>query len=89
MVMESDTSHRPSLDEKVHTHNANPEDIHSESDPETGLKNGEPTTDSSTWNWDTDAHNPYNWPTWKKTLQIIAISGVAFVAYVSLTPEYS
>ena len=39
--------------------------------------------DTTEWNWDTDAQNPYNWPLKRKLLQLIMISVAAFSAYVS------
>jgi hypothetical protein len=32
------------------------------------------------FDWETDPHNPYNWPSWKKFLQILMISAAAFTA---------
>jgi len=32
------------------------------------------------WNWDTDPHNPYNWSSEEKALQVVIISSIAFLA---------
>lgn len=36
------------------------------------------TPDSGPVTWDVDPKNPYNWPQWKKNLQLLMISCVAF-----------
>ncbi|KAK4442301.1 major facilitator superfamily transporter [Podospora aff. communis PSN243] len=33
-----------------------------------------------TWSWDTDPHNPYNWTSGQKALQVTAIASIAFIA---------
>jgi hypothetical protein len=53
-------------------------DLSSESDPEAAPGQKEPTKQE--FDWDNDPHNPYNWPEWKKALQIAAISACAFTA---------
>lgn len=30
--------------------------------------------------WDKDPHNPFNWPAWKKALQVSMLSSVALLA---------
>lgn len=32
------------------------------------------------WDWETDPHNPYNWSSGKKAVQIGAIASIAFLA---------
>ena len=39
------------------------------------VKNEQPA-----WNWDSDAKNPYNWPSGKKAWQVAMISTSAFLA---------
>ena len=31
-------------------------------------------------NWDDDPQNPYNWPAWKKTVQVVMLSSIALLA---------
>ena len=33
-----------------------------------------------TVHWDDDPQNPYNWPAWKKTMQIVMLSSIALLA---------
>lgn len=32
------------------------------------------------WDWETDPHNPYNWSSGKKAVQVGAIASIAFLA---------
>lgn len=50
------------------------------SDTDDGSKRSE--EQESSWSWDTDLHNPYNWSSRQKALQVIAIASIAFLAYV-------
>jgi hypothetical protein len=34
----------------------------------------------ASWNWDTDPHNPYNWSSGRRALQVTAIASIAFLA---------
>ncbi|KAJ5106417.1 hypothetical protein N7456_003092 [Penicillium angulare] len=43
------------------------------------------TEDSSTWNWDEDPSNPYNWPTKWKVQQILMIASAAFTTSVGVS----
>lgn len=60
----------------------------SDSDPEAAAANQKPAAAGAadgqiteeTWDWDADPANPYNWPGWKKALQVLSISSSAFVA---------
>jgi hypothetical protein len=36
--------------------------------------------------WDTSLENPYNWPAWKKALQVVMLSSSAILAYVHTLP---
>lgn len=36
--------------------------------------------DPAPWAWDIDPKNPYNWRRWKKNLQLLMISCIAFTA---------
>jgi len=44
---------------------------------ETSIENihDEPTIE---FNWDDDPENPYNWPKWKKNMQLAAVAILAF-----------
>jgi hypothetical protein len=52
------------------------------SDIEKGSKSGlapEAATEQAAWDWDTDAHNPYNWPSSRKAMQVAIISSIALL----------
>ncbi|KAI1866426.1 hypothetical protein JX265_007727 [Neoarthrinium moseri] len=34
------------------------------------------------WDWLEDSHNPYNWPKWKKNVQLLTIASIAFTCSV-------
>lgn len=36
--------------------------------------------ETATVKWEDDSHNPWNWPTWKKVLQVAMLSSSAFLA---------
>lgn len=38
----------------------------------------ESAQEASEWKWEDDSSNPYNWPKWKKNLQLAMISIVGF-----------
>ncbi|KAI0025406.1 MFS general substrate transporter [Xylariomycetidae sp. FL0641] len=40
---------------------------------------------SKQWEWETDSRNPYNWPTWKKKVQLFSIASVAFAGSLGLS----
>ncbi|KAJ5278854.1 hypothetical protein N7478_004226 [Penicillium angulare] len=67
----------------------------SESEPDIERASPEKTQssgDSSTWNWDEDPSNPYNWPTKWKVQQILMIASAAFTTSVGvsiLTPAHT
>ncbi|KAF4554406.1 Citrinin biosynthesis cluster MFS transporter mrr1 [Elsinoe fawcettii] len=49
--------------------------------PMVGSKSPDPETvqlDQHVWRWEDDAHNPYNWPRWKKHLQCATVSILGF-----------
>ncbi len=52
------------------------------SDTEDGAKSDEIETEREQrpWDWNEDAHNPYNWPSGKKAMQVGIIASIAFVA---------
>lgn len=35
----------------------------------------------SAWKWESDPHNPYNWPKWRKNVQLAMIALVGFTWY--------
>jgi hypothetical protein len=43
----------------------------------------------SDWDWKQDEHNPYNWPKWKKNLQLVTIASIAFTWFVFPDPSLS
>ncbi len=53
------------------------------SDAEDGSKSEDEVqagTAQAAWDWDTDPHNPYNWPRGKKAMQVGIIASIAFLA---------
>lgn len=52
-----------------------------------GGREKESVQDSEDVEWDKDPHNPFNWPAWKKALQVIMISSVALLACVFFASE--
>ncbi len=57
-------------------------EVPSDSDPEsTDMASSDEKANGSAadFDWDTDPSNPYNWPSWKKTAQIVFISAAAFL----------
>lgn len=46
-------------------------------DTENETKPQRPETE---WDWDNDPHNPYNWPSGRKAVQVCIIASIAFVA---------
>jgi hypothetical protein len=40
--------------------------------------------DQGNWKWETDANNPYNWPTMWKVQQVMMIASAAFTAWAKL-----
>ncbi|KAI0125589.1 major facilitator superfamily domain-containing protein [Xylariales sp. AK1849] len=34
--------------------------------------------EGSAWDWKEDVNNPYNWPRWKKNVQLVTIASIAF-----------
>lgn len=51
------------------------------SDTEDGTKSDEIEAETEQpWDWNEDPHNPYNWPSGKKAMQVGIIASIAFVA---------
>lgn len=52
------------------------------SDTEDGVKWDGPKagTEQAQWDWNEDPHNPYNWPSGRKAMQVGIIASIAFVA---------
>lgn len=45
------------------------------------IRNGEKILVKPEWDWATDSQNPYNWPKWKKNIQLITIATIGFTWY--------
>ncbi|KAH9886806.1 major facilitator superfamily domain-containing protein [Xylariomycetidae sp. FL2044] len=67
---------------KTFTNSSSPGDMRSDTAgrlaPSPLLPPPPPPPPSQAWDWATDAHNPYNWPSWKKNLLLISVSVLAF-----------
>jgi hypothetical protein len=52
------------------------------SDAEEGAKPDGPEAEAeqTPWNWNDDPHNPYNWPSGRKAMQVGIIASIAFLA---------
>jgi hypothetical protein len=37
-------------------------------------------TEGKPWDWNEDPHNPYNWSSGKKAMQVVVIGSMAFLA---------
>lgn len=69
-------------DHEEKSDNGNLEAQSGNSDGEDAVKSGkaEEEGEGSTWDWNTDPHNPYNWPSGKKAMQVGIISSIALLA---------
>ncbi|CEI67367.1 hypothetical protein FVEN_g5749 [Fusarium venenatum] len=53
-----------------------------ESTTEHDVEVARPKEEQDTDNWDTSPENPYNWPAWKKALQVVMLSSSAILASI-------
>lgn len=62
--------------EEATSSSGSPENDAAVEQPETGVKENDAV------DWNDDPHNPLNWPTWKKMLQVTTLSSTGLLASV-------